>query len=353
MNEYYVYAHVDKETNTPFYIGKGKQRRAYGSRKHPYYLEFTSDYLKTFEVKFIAKNISETLALDIEDSFIRKFGHLHNGTGCLINFWGGLSENTIDVTKKYKFIENEKIFEVENLIPFDFGNNRDYYISHLDEAGACWYEYNLHNFKYNKFNFSKSQEYYIQYLTEYGKYLFDIDINKFSAFKLISLFNKMTNKYYKKIRNKMLEEVKKQSVPRKPWEAPFSLLKNVDKNSVFSICVSNPVDLSEDITNVDLIKKISKVALPDIDYIIYDRIGKYFDLVIQKNVWIEVNGERITKPDMNCHFIRPNYKALMKIIKSKNKGLDLKAKYIGMRSSLPSRPYGYYHRDIADFEISV
>ena len=356
MNEYYVYAHVDKETNEPFYIGKGKGKRAHTPRKHPYYLEFTSEYLKTFKVEFIAKNISEPLSLDIEDTFIRKFGKLHEGTGCLINFWGGwaheftidFSEEYEDITKKYKFIKNdknEKIFEVNNLIPFDFGNNKEYYTSHLNEDVL----YNYDDNGYSKFNFTKSHNHYIQHLTEYGKYLFDIDIKEYNASKIIYLFNEMTNKTYKEEGNKLIEEVKKQTTPRKPWETYFSLLKSIDKNSVFSVCVSNQSDLIEDITNIDLIKKISKVTFSDNDYIVYNKIGIYFGLVIKKNVWLEVNGERITKPDMNWRCKRPKYNALMKIIKSKNEGLDLKVKYI----RLPHENEQENNKDIAVFEISV
>ena len=84
--KFYVYQYlrnVDSKNGsagTPYYIGKGRERRAY--RKHEKGISVPKD--KTY-IQFIAENISEADAFQIEVLLIHLYGRLDLGTGCLRN----------------------------------------------------------------------------------------------------------------------------------------------------------------------------------------------------------------------------------------------------------------------------
>jgi hypothetical protein len=83
MTIYYVYAYLRKSTLTPYYIGKGKDKRAYG--KHPG-IVVPKDRSR---IVFLECNLTELGALALERRYIRwygrkndpdNFGILHNKT---------------------------------------------------------------------------------------------------------------------------------------------------------------------------------------------------------------------------------------------------------------------------------
>lgn len=74
-NDYYVYHHVDEDGNL-FYIGRGRDRRAYlTTNRNLKWKEYVSN--KNFTVKFVAENLSYDKAEDLEVLEIEK--HLNNG----------------------------------------------------------------------------------------------------------------------------------------------------------------------------------------------------------------------------------------------------------------------------------
>lgn len=107
MNIYYVYIWYNPTTHKPFYVGKGKNSRAYAISKKSRNDLFLKEYDcfirqgKKPYVVIIEMGLSEEESLVLERKLIKKYGMLHQG-GILTNkslFEGGKS-NISPTTKK-------------------------------------------------------------------------------------------------------------------------------------------------------------------------------------------------------------------------------------------------------------
>lgn len=87
-NKYYVYLHINEDTNTPFYVGKGHGRRAYtkGSRSR-WWTSYTSKY--KWDVVILDDNLDEKTSFDREVYWIDRIGRKDLGDGPLINMSNG------------------------------------------------------------------------------------------------------------------------------------------------------------------------------------------------------------------------------------------------------------------------
>ncbi len=102
MNVFYVYVYVDPRDGVPFYIGKGKGRRAYnhltasviqrGLDKGWFFYHKLRKLLASDtppEIRFLCKELTEDQALYWETFFIGALGRRDIKTGCLCNMTSG------------------------------------------------------------------------------------------------------------------------------------------------------------------------------------------------------------------------------------------------------------------------
>lgn len=73
--EYYVYAHLNPDTNQCFYIGKGKGNRVKDGNtgRSTRWNQYT-DHCGGFKWKILVNGLSKRKALEIESSFIKQIG---------------------------------------------------------------------------------------------------------------------------------------------------------------------------------------------------------------------------------------------------------------------------------------
>jgi hypothetical protein len=89
MNNFYVYGHFTKDTHDLFYVGKGKENRAYefNVARTKWWRNVVNKHGIT--VKLLHENLTEEQALFLEKQLIKQHGRRDLSTGSLVNLTDG------------------------------------------------------------------------------------------------------------------------------------------------------------------------------------------------------------------------------------------------------------------------
>jgi hypothetical protein len=103
MNEFYVYLYL-REDGTPYYVGKGKGKRAFSKNRT---INIPEDKTR---IVFHSENLTEDEAFTLEKELIAKYGRKDNGTGILRNLTdGGEGSSGLIVSDNLKIKLSEKM----------------------------------------------------------------------------------------------------------------------------------------------------------------------------------------------------------------------------------------------------
>lgn len=292
MDNFYTYVHIDRETKTPFYIGIGQGRRAYDKSRNEFWKSFVNEYSSNYEVKFIAENIDEETAREIEHLFIDKFGKIQTGKGILLNWTdGGLGEGTI--------------------VQITTEDNSELLISNMND---------------------------------YGRSLYSTSIDQFNRDKIHNFLEKVLDSKSEELRNKHLSEISKSVKPRNPWIIPFCLTESVKPDDTFNLQLTE-LGALKNIINSPL--KIEKLPNREYTDFLIHRMMIYFDLILQENISLIKNGKVISIADANWYFYKEYWLGYIKLIQARNQGLEFNVKYIGRNKRDNNR------LNIHNFEINI
>ncbi len=88
MNIFYVYAHYKPTSKVPFYIGKGKNYRAYEIfGRNKYWHNIVNKY--GYRIEILHDHLDEVFALWLETMYIACHGRINVGEGTLVNVTDG------------------------------------------------------------------------------------------------------------------------------------------------------------------------------------------------------------------------------------------------------------------------
>ena len=272
---YYVYAHIDKSTQLPFYIGVGQGRRAFSKDRNQAWLDFVSKYAPNYEIDFIAKDIDRETAQFLENMFISKFGKVYNGKGCLLNWTDG---------------------------------------GYMEGVGI---------------SIAMDNSEHLKTLTKFGKNLLNGDPRQYNFKNVISflkdIVDESINGEKEHINKRILKKYRISSIV-----VPFFTNKKLTKRANYRIHAITLDEFQKEIS-----KSIELNDLPIRPYVDFysHRIGIYFDMIIQRSVWIEKNGERITSDNSKWYFgglARYDYQKLLVEI---NRGKVFQCSLEGLENS--------------------
>jgi len=292
MNNFYTYVHIDRETQTPFYIGIGQGKRAYDKSRNEFWKSFVNEHSRDYEVKFIAENIDEDTAREIEHLLIGKFGKIQTGNGILLNWTdGGFGEGVF--------------------FQLTIEDNLDLLISKMND---------------------------------YGKLLYSNSLDQLNRDKIHKFLDKTINDKSEELRNKHLFEISKSVKPRNSWVIPFCLTESVKQNDTLNLQMTELESLKS-IINSPI--KIEKLPVREHTEFFIHRLMIYFDLILQQNISLMKNGKVISIADADWYFYKEYWLGYIKLIQTRNHGFEFEVNYIGRNKRENTK------LNIHDFEINI
>lgn len=151
-NSYYVYVHLNPETNRAFYIGKGINDRAYSHKgRNLLWYKYINATESDHRVLILMDGLSEKQALKLEEKIIAKLGIVPYG-GRLVNIVGLRSGIIEDISLEKLFIEeyenqfkgysdSEIIDELLNFSNWDYGLKLEKEFQHIFDSFHVNYDY--------------------------------------------------------------------------------------------------------------------------------------------------------------------------------------------------------------------
>jgi len=98
ISDFYVYLHKDPKTGIPFYVGRGRGKRAYDrTKRNKDWHDFVQTIGGKFKVEIVEKDLRESDSGEIERDLIAKYGKKRDGAGPLVNWTAG-GEDEIGIT---------------------------------------------------------------------------------------------------------------------------------------------------------------------------------------------------------------------------------------------------------------
>jgi len=99
---YYVYLHIKLTNGEPFYVGKGKGRRAFNrSNRSSYWKNIVNKY--GFDIILLEENLTEERSFELEKYWISRIGRFDLGLGPLVNYTnGGEGESGRIITPEHR-----------------------------------------------------------------------------------------------------------------------------------------------------------------------------------------------------------------------------------------------------------
>jgi len=114
MNNYYIYLHINILTGEPFYVGKGKNNRAFSKKsRNQWWFHIVNKY--GYDILFLEENLNKSESYIKEKYWIDRIGRKDLNKGPLVNLTDG-GEGSLN----YKHNE-ESIKKIMSYV-----NNRDY-----------------------------------------------------------------------------------------------------------------------------------------------------------------------------------------------------------------------------------
>ena len=113
MNIYYVYQYV-REDQTPYYVGKGKGRRAYKPHKRANGEELKPN--NRSQIQILKEGLTEQEAWDLEEALIKKHKKIKDG-GTLVNVSSGRAGGTT-VTSESRLGKNNPNYKQDYVTPW-------------------------------------------------------------------------------------------------------------------------------------------------------------------------------------------------------------------------------------------